>query len=201
MSEFFMKSNLKTTVAIVACAFCFTISAALQAQPDLKAAGKSQNPPNRDAAQRAAQKAAQKAAKEEKRGNGQKTFDKLAAREAERQEQRLERIPRYLTAYGITDEKVQQAILAHVKNTQNAHQNVSQAQLKVRHLLLVKSTLEPQIKQGIADLRKAQNDYEATFQKSLSDLNEKIAYNKNPRLEAALLSLGALEPKGISGVM
>ena len=172
---------------------------ALNAQPDLGAAGKGANPPNRDAAQREAQRAAKKANKDKQTANGDKLLDKLAEREAARQEQRLERVPKYLNAYSITDEKTQNAIMEHLKNTSSQRQEVAKAQYKLRRLLIVVNTIEPQIKEGSAALRKAEKDYEDAFQKSLGELDKKISYTKNARLEAALLALGALDPKGIIG--
>ena len=188
-----MKSNPKK-LAITA--VCLIISGGiLNAQPDLNAVGKADNPANRDAAQRAAKKAA----KEKQKDGGQKTLDKLAEREAERQEQRLERVPRFLNAYSVTDEKTQEAIMAHLKSTSEERQEVTKAQYKLRRLLIVKNTIEAQITEASEALRQAKKDYEAAFEKSLTKLNQEIAYTKNPRLEAALLSLGALDPKGIIG--
>ncbi len=182
----------KFATILVALMVSGTIS---KAQPDLGATGKSNNPPNRDAAQRAAQKAA----KEKQRANGDKLLNKLTEREADRQGHRLERLPKYLNAYGITDAKTQDAIMAHLKNTSTERQEVTKAQYKLRRLLIVASTMESQIKEASEALRKAEKDYETVFQKSLTDLDKKVAYTKNVRLEAALLALGALDPKGIIG--
>lgn len=188
-----MNRNTKNFAALVA--FMMVTGRFLSAQPDLNAAGKGQNPPNRDAAQRAAQKAA----KEKQRANGDRLLDKLAEREVQRLEQRLERVPKYLNAYGVTDEKTQQAIVAHLKNTSQERQQVTKAQYKLRRLLIIQNTIEPQIKEACEALRKVEKEYDAAFQKSLGELDKKIGYGKNIRLEAALQALGALDPKAVIG--
>jgi hypothetical protein len=163
----------------------------LQAQPDLGVVGKADNPANRNRAQ--------PAAKENKKVDAQKLLDKLAEREAEREEQRLERMPKYLSTYGVADAKTQSAILAHLKRTSVERQEVAKAQYMLRRLLVLKNTIEAQIKEASDALRKAEKDYEVAFEKSLVKLDQEIAYKKNARLEAALLALGALDAKGIIG--
>jgi len=195
MSELNMNGYTKNFTAIAAC--LVVAASILKAQPDLGTAGKGNNPANRDAAQRAAQKAAKD--KQKANANGERLLDKLAEREADRQEQRLERIPKYLNAYGITDDKTRDAIMTHLKNTSSERQEVTKAQFRLRRLLIVTNTIDAQIKEASDALRKAEKDYEAAFQKSLADLDKKISYSKNLRLEAALLALGALDPKGVIG--
>jgi hypothetical protein len=170
----------------------------LKAQPDLGVAGKGENPANRDAAQRAAQREAARAAR---KAPNQRALDKLAERETARQELKLERLPRYLNAYGIRDEKIQQAVQAHLKASLKERENITRVQYQLRRLLVMPNTIEAQIKAASADLIQAEKSYEAAFEKSRTELDQKIAYTKNARLEAALLAVGALDSKGMAGAL
>jgi hypothetical protein len=170
----------------------------LKAQPDLGVAGKGENPANRDAAQRAAQREAARAAR---KAPNQRALDKLAERETARQELKLERLPRYLNAYGIRDEKIQQAVQAHLKASLKERENITRSQYQLRRLLVMPNSIEAQIKAASSALIQAEKSYEAAFEKSRAELDQKIAYTKNARLEAALLAVGALDPKGMGGVL
>jgi hypothetical protein len=198
-----MRNDVKKLAALAA---ALTISGSLlvggilQAQPDLGVGGKGENPANRDAAQRAAQRAAQKeAARAGRKVPNQRALDKLAERDAARQEQKLERLPKLLNAYGIRDDKTQEAIVLHLKSSLKERQNVVKAQYNLRRLLVMPNTIEPQIKAASVALQQAEKDYAAAFEKSRAELEQKIAYSQNARLEAALLAIGALDSKSVAG--
>jgi Skp family chaperone for outer membrane proteins len=163
---------------------------AASAQPDINA-GKAENPANRNAAQRA-QKLERKAGKEGAAAT-------LLERENKRRQLRLERLPKSLTSLGVTDAKVQDAVVTHLKDVSKTQSAVLEAQIKLRRSLLLKTTPEAQLRADSAAVSQAKKDYEAAFQKSLDALDKKINYSKSPRLEAVLLSLGALDPDGLNG--
>lgn len=191
-----MKNDVKKLAGVV---LSLVIAGGLlKAQPDLGVAGKGENPANRDAAQRAAQREAARAAR---KAPNQRALDKLAERETARQELKLERLPRYLNAYGIRDEKIHQAVQAHLKTSLKERENITRAQYQLRRLLVMPNSIEAQIKAASAALIQAEKSYEAAFEKSRTELDQKIAYTKNARLEAALLAVGALDPKGMGGVL
>lgn len=187
-----MKKDVKKLIGV---AFLLVMAGGiLRAQPDLNVAGKGENPANRDAAQRAAAKAARKAP-------NQRALDKLAERERVRQEQKLVRIVRYLNAYGIRDEKIQQSVQAHLKTALKEHESVTKAQYNLRRLLIMPNTIEAQIKEASSALVQAEKAYAVAFEKSRAELDQKIAYSKNTRLEAALLAIGVLDPIGMGSTL
>ena len=189
-----MKKDVKKLVGITVS--LFVLGGILRAQPDL-GVGKGENPANRDAAQRAAQREAARAAR---KAPNQRALDKLTEREATRQKQRLERVPRFLNTYGIRDEKTQQAVQEHLQATLKERESLIKAQYQLRRLLVMPNTIEAQIKEASRSLLQADKDYTAAFEKSRAELDQKIGYSKNTRLEAALLAIGALDPKGNPGI-
>ena len=165
------------------------LGTAALAQPDLKAAPKAANPPNRNAANRAAQvdKKALKAAFHE--------------RTAKRIELRLERLPKTLALLGIADDKTQELIAGHFRIVMTAREPLLEAQLDLRRALIIKTTSDTQFKAAIEAQRTTRKAYEGAFQKALDDLDAKIAYRKTPRLEAVLLAIGALDPDGVNNTL
>ncbi|HEY0073911.1 MAG TPA: hypothetical protein VGB77_07415 [Abditibacteriaceae bacterium] len=191
-----MKKDAQKLVGVVLS--LVIVGGILKAQPDLGVVGKGENPANRDAAQRAAQKEAARAAR---KAPNQRAIDKLAERETARQELKLERLPRYLNAYGIRDEKIQQAVQAHLKASLKERENITRSQYQLRRLLVMPNSIEAQIKAASGALIQAEKSYATAFEKSRIELDQKIAYTKNARLEAALLAVGALDPKGMAGAL
>ena len=175
------------TMPFIACFAALTLCRAAQAQPDLTIHGKGDNPPNRAAAAAALMKKArlkQDAAQVER---GEK-----------RAEQRIEKLPKYLALFGVTDAKTQDAIAEHMRVTSKARDPLMTAQLQLRRLLALRTTSDAEMKKALDDHRAARKDYEAAFHKSLDDLDKKIGYTKSPRLEATLAAMGALDPEGSS---
>ena len=160
------------------------------AQPDLNNAPKAENPANRkaNAAQRAEQKKALKEAGV-KAGN-------LKERNARRLELRLERLPRVLINLGITDAKIQQTIVDHCRTAIAGREAIAEAQQNLRRSLSDKTVPDAQVKAAVNALQSTRKEYEAAFAKSLDELDKKISYRKNMRLESVLLSIGALDPYG-----
>lgn len=191
-----MKKDVKKLIGVVL--LLVMVGGILRAQPDLGVTGKGENPANRDAAQRAAQREAAKAAR---KAPNQRALNKLTERERARQEQKLERIVRYLNAYGIRDEKTQQAVQAHLKAALKEHENVTKAQYNLRRLLIMPNTIEAQIKEASAALVQAEKAYTVAFEESRLELDQKIGYSKNTRLEAALLAIGVLDPIGMGSTL
>ena len=170
------------------CAATMLLAGAALAQPDLKTTPKAANPPNRNVAN-AANKAERKALKAD-----------LQQRTAKRIELRLERLPKTLMALGITDEKTQEIIAGHFRTALAARKPLMEAQLQLRRALIVKTTSDTQFKGVLEAQKAARKAYEAAFQKALDDLDGKISYRKMPRLEAALLAAGALDPDGVNTI-
>ncbi len=165
------------------------MAGAAVAQPDLKTAPKAVNPPNRNTVN-LANRAEKKALKAD-----------LQQRTAKRIELRLERLPKILAALGITDEKTQNSVAEHFRTVLTARKPLMEAQLQLRHALIVKTTSDTQFKGLLEAQRAARKAYEAAFQKALDDLDGKIAYRKMPRLEAALVAAGALDPDGVNTIL
>jgi hypothetical protein len=178
---------LASVVSMMAC------HAAL-AQPDLNNAPKAENPMNRKAA--AAQRAAEKKAL---RVDGAKVGN-LQERNAKRLELRLERLPRVLIMLGITDTKTQESIVEHFRSALKSRESIAEAQQKLRRALSDKTLPDAHIKAVSNEPQTARKVYEAAFAKSLDELDKKIGYRKNMRLEAVLLSIGALDPYGADTV-
>lgn len=169
---------------VVASAFlmnCVAFNNVAFAQPDLNNAPKAQNPANRNAGQARGERKLLKAP------------DAVANREAKRRELRLERIPKMLTALGVTDAKTQEAVTAHLAESGKARASLLAAQYALRRALIIKDTPDAKVKAAVATQRQAYQDYQAAFKKSLATLDEKIGYTKNARLEGALLAVGVLE--------
>jgi len=178
------QANLAFTSLLLLCGVAL-------AQPDLTNAPKGENPPNRNAAAKAAARAGKKAL----------PGADLKERNAKRIELRLQRVPKMLTTLGVTEAATQDAVAAHFQAVLKAREPLQEAQLKLRRVLVSKIASDAQIKAALDAQRAARKDYETAFQKALDDLDKKVSYTKNTRLEAALLAIGALDPDGVTAAL
>lgn len=177
---------MKTTPIILFFTALAPLCGAL-AQPDLNVTGKAVNPGSRKVVTPEQEKKARL-----------KLVNELAERNGKKAELRVEKLPKYLSAYGVTDTKAHEAIAEHMRGTAKARDPLVVIQLDLRRLLALRATPEAELKKIIDAQRVARKDYEAAFRKSLEELDKKIGFSKNPRIEAALAALGALDPEGSS---
>ena len=174
----------KPMLTIVA---AFALGQGAVAQPDLNVTGKAVNPGNRKAVVGDQEKKARL-----------KQFAEQAERYGKRAELRVEKLPKYLASFGVPDAKTHEAMAGHMRLTAKARDPLVALQLQLRSLLARTATTEAEIKKSVDEQRTARKEYEAAFRKSLEELDKKINYSKNPRLEAALAALGVLDPDGSS---
>ncbi len=96
-----------------------------------------------------------------------------------------------LQAQGITDEKTQNAILEHAKRVEEARKSVDEKAATLRANAKPNAAMaDAQFNVLLNDYLASIEDYKIAREKSVRQLDEKIAYTKNPRLHATLLTMG-----------
>jgi hypothetical protein len=145
------------------------------AQPDPNVAPKADNPP------------------ENARGNrGGNMEDRRKAME--------DRMRQMLTHVGVNDAPTQDAILAYVQADMEARNPLREQTMKLFRALNNGGVTDDQLLALVTDVRAAQEAEKARREKAQADLDAKIHYTQNPRLEAVLL-LAGLIGDGQNGAM
>lgn len=147
-----------------------TFSPGAQAQPDLNNAPKGDNPPPRE------------------RRNRNNRDNALMG-----PEQNLRRL---MTQAGIGEGATQDAILEYVRADLQARQPLREQGGKLIQALRAGAVTDEQMAALVADYRAAQQVEKTRREQAEADLDAKINYSKNPRLEAMLLLSGVIGEGG-----
>jgi len=110
----------------------------------------------------------------------------------QRQEQSEERLRGVMKENGITEEADQNAVLAYLSDELEARKPLRQMGMKLQGALGDTATTDVQIKALVEDYQNAQAVEKQRRLKAQSDLDAKIHYTKNPRMEAFLMLMGVL---------
>jgi len=110
----------------------------------------------------------------------------------ERRKQTEDKLREMMTRNGVTDTTTQDTVLAYLSNELDARQPLRQMGEKLNRALSDQSITDDQIKAMIADYQNAQDLEQQNRIKAQSDLDAKIHYSQNPRLEGLLMLMGVL---------
>lgn len=110
----------------------------------------------------------------------------------EQRKQSEDRLREVMTSNGVTDASTQDAVLTYLSNELDARQPLRQMGGKLYRALEDQSVSDDQIKGMIADYQNAQDLEKQRRIKAQSDLENKIHYSQNPRLEGLLMLMGVL---------
>lgn len=110
----------------------------------------------------------------------------------EQRKQSEDRLREVMTTNGVTDTSTQDAVLTYLSNELEARQPLRQMGSKLYRALEDQSISDDQIKAMIADYQNAQDMEKQRRAKAQSDLEGKIHYSQNPRLEGLLMLMGVL---------
>lgn len=97
-----------------------------------------------------------------------------------------------MQAAGITDPETMDAIKQFVADQRTARKPLLAMAKKIATSLGVKTTADEATTASLADFRKAVAADQARYDKALKDLDAKIGYSTNPKLEAFLTLIGVL---------
>lgn len=150
-----------------------TFSPGAQAQPDLNNAPKGDNPPPRERQNR------------NPRNNRDNNL--------QGPEQNLRRL---MTQAGIGEGATQDAILEYVRNDLHARGSLREQGTKLIQALRAGAVTDEQMAALVADYRAAQQAEKSRREIAEAQLDAKINYSKNPRLEAMLLLAGVIGEGG-----
>jgi hypothetical protein len=170
MNSFWKKTGiLAATIFVSHMAFTSsTFSPVAQAQPDLNNAPKGDNPPPRNRPNRGDK------GNNEKRRNPEENMRKL------------------LTQAGVNDDATQNAIFNYIKDDINARGPLREQGKSLYKALQAGAVTDDQLLALVTDYRAAQQAEKARREHAQADLDAKINYSKNPRLEAILLLAGLI---------
>ena len=185
--------RVESTPLALGCAFLATMSYA-HAQPDINNAPKGENPPNW-----------------ERGGRGGPGRDNMRMNMRVDQMLQMARMPReatvrsMLTRAGFTDTNIQDAVVAHLEARQKLPNKARAAQLKMMRAMAPaqgglpgeanapqEALTDEQARALINEYRAALEEERAERAKSEAELDAKIGFSKNPRLEMTLILMGAL---------
>jgi len=141
------------------------------AQPDINNPPKAANPPNRNRA-------------------GQKAAGLRAGPAGEDRRARLVR--RMLALQGVGDKKLMEAISAHLQKQDEAERPVAEAGMKVAEALRARALAPAQMDTLYHDYKAAVDQYLAQRKQAEAELDKKIGFSKNDRLQAILLLAGVI---------
>jgi len=110
----------------------------------------------------------------------------------QRQEQSEERLRNVMKENGITEPADQNAVLAYLADELEARRPLRQKGMKLQEALSDSNTTDAQIKALVDDYHNAQKVEEQRRIKAQNDLDAKIHYTKNPRMEGFLMLMGVL---------
>ncbi|MEO6906857.1 MAG: hypothetical protein ABI210_03110 [Abditibacteriaceae bacterium] len=110
----------------------------------------------------------------------------------ERRKESEVKLRQMMTNNGITDTSTQDAVLAYLSNELETRKPLRQMGVKLQRALTDQSITDDQIKAMIADYKNAQDLESQNRTKAQSDLDAKIHYSKNPRLQGMLMLMGVL---------
>jgi len=110
----------------------------------------------------------------------------------DRRKQTEDKLREMMIHNGITDISTQDAVLAYLSNELNARRPLRQLGVKLQRALGDQSITDDQIKGMIADYQNAQDLENQRRIKEQSDLDAKIHYSQNPRLQGLLMLMGVL---------
>lgn len=151
-----------------------TFSPGAQAQPDLNNAPKGDNPAPRERPNRNNLR--------NNRGNN-----------LQGPEQNLRRL---MTQAGIGEGATQDAILEYVRTDLQARSSLREQGIKLIQALRAGAVTDEQMAALVADYRAAQQAEKSRREQAEAELDAKINYSKNPRLEAMLLLAGVIGEGG-----
>lgn len=156
------------------------------AQPDLNDLPKGENPPTQ--------------------ANWQKMWQNMTPEQRKQAIQMVaEQIVRgSLEQMEVNDAETQDLVIAAMREQDALYDSVREAHLKVAQALLNnKNTGEEQVAKLLQDLREASEKARAARAMSIKNLDDRIAFSQQPRLEALLTMLGLVgdETEHIGGVM
>lgn len=123
--------------------------------------------------------------------NGQPPRPPRETPEQRRQEQETQ-LRTLMSSNGVTDAPTQDAVLTYLEDELKARAPLRQMGLKLYRALGDQNISNDQIQAMIADYQNAQDLENQRRTKSQSDLDAKIHYTKNPRLQGLLLLMGVL---------
>lgn len=117
-----------------------------------------------------------------------------------------------MTSAGISDMTVQDAIIAFVNEQSQRRQPVTEAATQLSALLADATTTPEALSAQVTKLQTASKDFRTWKEGALKELDTKIGYSKNPRLQSLLTLVGilgdestdaggfnAIFPKGLAG--
>ena len=124
--------------------------------------------------------------------NAQPRPDRPRMTPEERRKETEDKLREMMTNNGVTDTSTQDAVLAYLSNELAARQPLRQMGVKLQRALADQSITDDQIKAMIADYQNAQDLENQNRTKAQSDLDAKIHYSQNPRLQGLLMLMGVL---------
>ena len=110
----------------------------------------------------------------------------------ERRQQMEDNLREMMTRNGVTDAATQDSVVAFLSNEMQTRQPLRQMGEKLQRALGDQSVTDDQIKAMIADYQNAQDLEKQNRAKAQSDLDAKIHYSQNPRLQGLLMLMGVL---------
>ncbi len=110
----------------------------------------------------------------------------------DRRKQMEDNLREMMTNNGVTDTSTQDAVLAYLSNELDARRPLRQMGVKLQRALGDQSITDDQIKAMVADYQNAQDLETQRRSKAQSDLDAKIHYTQNPRLQGLLMLMGVL---------
>lgn len=110
----------------------------------------------------------------------------------ERRKQTEDKLREMMIGNGVTDAPTQDAVLAFLANELTARRPLRQMGIKLQRALSDKSITDDQVRAIIADYQNTQDLEHQRRTKAQSDLDGKIHYSQNPRLQGLLMLMGVL---------
>lgn len=154
------------------------LSPSAQAQPDLNNAPKAENPAGRNRPNRP-----NRPERNQNRQEGQRNPE--------------DGIRRMMQQAGVADETTQNTVLEYMKNDMQARRPLREQGQKVFRALQGGAVTDDQLAALITDYRAAQQAEKTRREQAQAELDAKIQFSKNPRLEAMLLLTGLIGDGGL----
>lgn len=110
----------------------------------------------------------------------------------ERRKETEDKMREMMTSNGVTDATTQDAVLAYLANELESRKPLRQMGVKLQRALSDKDVTDDQIKAMIADYQNAQALDQQRHVTAQNDLDTKIHYSQNPRLQGFLMLMGVL---------
>jgi hypothetical protein len=117
---------------------------------------------------------------------------------AEELAQRKQRLKRMMSSFGVQDEGVQDAIIAHLQEEVEMRRQMREQVGHLQRLLRDRSTPDADIRQLTLEMRAAMEADSRRRREANERLDRQIGYSQNPRLEAMLLLFGVLGDNSMS---